>query len=163
MLIAVLFMQQAIKGLVSEFRIPKGENPSAEEYNFKWLYTNGLLAVIFSFGVLFTSPKSRRSRSSMFGPGWLRSLTTDYGVPLMVLKWSAFTELVPHKVPSGVPRRLLIPVPLESSYHHHWTVIQDMGTVPTLYIFVAIIPAIMIVGLYFFDQCRCTNGTTKGI
>lgn len=54
---------------MSEFRIPKGENPSAEEYNFKWLYTNGLLAVIFSFGVLFTSLKSRRSRSSMVGPG----------------------------------------------------------------------------------------------
>lgn len=27
-----------------------------------------------------------------------------------------------------------------------------MGTVPTLYIFVAIIPAIMIAGLYFFDH-----------
>ncbi|GMQ06829.1 hypothetical protein CsSME_00051265 [Camellia sinensis var. sinensis] len=34
MLIAVLFMQEAIKGLVSEFRIPKAEDPTAKKYNF---------------------------------------------------------------------------------------------------------------------------------
>lgn len=31
--------------------------------------------------------------------------------------------------------------------------LQDMGKVPVVYIFVAIIPAIMIAGLYFFDHC----------
>ncbi|GMP83775.1 hypothetical protein CsSME_00037570 [Camellia sinensis var. sinensis] len=33
-LIAVLFMQEAIKGLFSEFRIPKAEDPTVEKYNF---------------------------------------------------------------------------------------------------------------------------------
>lgn len=30
--------------------------------------------------------------------------------------------------------------------------LQDMGKVPTLYIFGAIVPAVMIAGLYFFDH-----------
>jgi len=30
--------------------------------------------------------------------------------------------------------------------------VQDMGKVPVLYIFAAIIPAIMVAGLYFFDH-----------
>ncbi|CAL5438637.1 unnamed protein product [Camellia sinensis] len=63
MLIVVLFMQEAIKGLVSEFRIPKAEDPTAEKYNFQWLYTNGLLAIIFSFGLLFTALKSIGART----------------------------------------------------------------------------------------------------
>ncbi|XP_059636195.1 boron transporter 4-like [Cornus florida] len=152
MLIAVLFMQQAVKGLVSEFRIPKAEDPYAEKYNFQWLYTNGLLAIIFSFGLLFTALKSRRARSWKFGTGWLRSFIADYGVPLMVLVWSALSFGVPNKVPSGVPRRLFSPLPWESTSLHHWTVVKDMGKVPPVYIFAAFIPAVMIAGLYFFDH-----------
>ncbi|KAL7168288.1 hypothetical protein ACSBR2_038679 [Camellia fascicularis] len=62
-LIVVLFMQEAIKGLVSEFKIPKAADPTIEKYHFQWLYTNGLLAIIFSFGLLFTALKSRKARS----------------------------------------------------------------------------------------------------
>ncbi|XP_074375258.1 putative boron transporter 7 isoform X1 [Apium graveolens] len=152
MLIAVLFMQEAVKGLINEFKIPKGENPFEEKYNFQWKYVNGLLAIIFAFGVLFSSLKSRRMRSSPFGPGWVRSFTADYGVPLLIVKWSAFTELVPDKVPAGVPRRLRIPSASNSRLFRRGPIIQNMGSVPTAYIFAAIIPAIMIAGLYFFDH-----------
>ncbi|KAA8523055.1 hypothetical protein F0562_009478 [Nyssa sinensis] len=152
MLISVLFMQEAVKGLVSEFRIPKGEDPTTEKYNFQWLYTNGLLAIIFSFGLLFTALKSRRARSWKYGTGMLRSIIADYGVPFMVLVWTALSFSVPNKVPSGVPRRLFSPLPWQSASLHHWTVIKDMGKVPPVYIFAAIIPAVMIAGLYFFDH-----------
>ncbi|KAL8095334.1 hypothetical protein AgCh_036704 [Apium graveolens] len=126
MLIAVLFMQEAVKGLINEFNIPKGENPSEEN-----------------------SLKSRRMRSSPFGPGWVRSFSADYGVPLLIVKWSAFTELVPDKVPAGVPRRLRILSAGNSRLFRRGPIIQNMGSVPTAYIFAAIIPAIMIAGLYF--------------
>uniref|UniRef100_A0A5B6YJD7 Putative Boron transporter n=1 Tax=Davidia involucrata TaxID=16924 RepID=A0A5B6YJD7_DAVIN len=152
MLISVLFIQEAIRGLVSEFNIPKAENPSLEKYQFQWLYTNGLLAIIFSFGLLITAIKSRRARSWRYGTGWLRSFIADYGVPLMVLLWTALSYGVPSKAPSGVPRRLFCPLPWESGSLYHWTVIQDMGKVPASYIFAAIIPAVMIAGLYFFDH-----------
>ncbi|KAK2986595.1 hypothetical protein RJ640_029637 [Escallonia rubra] len=152
MLITVLFMQEAVKGLVSEFRIPKGEDPAAEKYNFQWLFANGLLAIIFAFGLLLTAIKSRRARSWKYGTGWFRGFVADYGVPFMVLVWSALSLSVPNKVPSGIPRRLFSPLPWETASLHHWTVIQDMGKVPPVYIFAAFIPAVMIAGLYFFDH-----------
>ncbi|KAI3900054.1 hypothetical protein MKW98_000954 [Papaver atlanticum] len=69
MLITVLFIQEAIKGMVSEFAIPKAENPNDERYQFQWLYTNGLLGLIFTFGLLFTALKSRRARAWRYGTG----------------------------------------------------------------------------------------------
>lgn len=152
MLIALLFIQEAIKGIVSEFKIPKSEDSNLEKYRFHWLYTNGLLGVIFSFGLLFTSLKSRRARSWWYGTGWFRSFIADYGVPLMVLVWTAMSFGISKNVPSGIPRRLFSPLPWQSVSVYHWTVIKDMGKVPPIYIFAAIVPAVMIAGLYFFDH-----------
>ncbi|XP_022153670.1 boron transporter 4 [Momordica charantia] len=152
MLISVLFIQEAIKGVVSEFKVPKAENPSLEQYQFHWLYTNGLLGIIFTFGLLYTALKSRKARSWLYGTGWLRTFIADYGVPLMVLVWTALSFSVPSKVPSGVPRRFHSPLAWQSTSLHHWTVVKDMGKIPPVYIFAAFIPAVMIAGLYFFDH-----------
>ncbi|OMP00159.1 Bicarbonate transporter, eukaryotic [Corchorus olitorius] len=152
MLITVLFIQEAIKGMVSEFKVPKDQDAKLEEYQFQWLYTNGLLGIIFTIGLLYTALKSRRARSWKYGTGWFRSFIADYGVPLMVLVWTALSFSVPSKVPSGVPRRLFSPLPWESASLEHWTVIKDMVKVPPVYIFAAFIPALMIAGLYFFDH-----------
>ncbi|KAJ7015708.1 hypothetical protein NC653_004874 [Populus alba x Populus x berolinensis] len=84
--------------------------------------------------------------------GWFRSFIADYGVPLMVVAWTGLSFSTPSKVPSGVPRRLFSPLPWDSASLHHWTVIRDMGNVPPAYIFAAFIPALMIAGLYFFDN-----------
>ncbi|GFP93753.1 boron transporter 4 [Phtheirospermum japonicum] len=139
-------------GVVSEFSIPKGENAADEKFKFEWLYTNGLLAIIFSIGVLITALKSRTARSWRYGSGMFRSFIADYGVPLMVVMWTALSYGVPGKVPAGVPRRLFCPLPWESESLYHWTVIKDMGKIPVGYIFAAFIPAVMIAGLYFFDH-----------
>ncbi|KAI3891243.1 hypothetical protein MKW98_007548 [Papaver atlanticum] len=152
MLITVLFIQEAIKGMVSEFAIPKSENPNDERYQFQWLYTNGLLGLIFTFGLLFTALKSRRARAWRYGTGFLRSFIADYGVPFMVLVWTAMSFTIPKEVPTGVPRRLFTPLPWEPASLYHWTVIKDMGKVPPMYIFAAIIPAVMVAALYFFDH-----------
>ncbi|CAN8252272.1 unnamed protein product [Cochlearia groenlandica] len=153
MLIAVLFLQEAIKGLISEFQATESENHhDSGESQFLWLYANGLLAVIFSLGLLITALKSRRAKSWKYGFGWLRSFIGDYGVPLMVLFWTALSYTIPSKVPESVPRRLFCPLPWDPASLYHWTVIKDMGKVPVMYIFAAIIPAVMIAGLYFFDH-----------
>lgn len=65
-LILELFCSQ---GVVGEFNIPKGEDSSLEKYQFHWIYTNGLLGIIFSFGLLYTSLRSRRARSWKYGTG----------------------------------------------------------------------------------------------
>ncbi|KAM0053761.1 putative bicarbonate transporter [Helianthus debilis subsp. tardiflorus] len=153
MLISLLFMQEAVKGVISEFRVPKGENDTTkEEYQFHWLYTNGLLAVILAFGTLMTSIKSRAARSWPYGVGWLRGLIADYGVPLMVVVWTAISYAKPTEVPRDVPRRLFCPLPWEPGSLSHWTVIKVMVKVPAIHIATAIIPALMIAALYFFDH-----------
>ncbi|KAL0372097.1 UNVERIFIED_CONTAM: Boron transporter 4 [Sesamum calycinum] len=189
MLITVLFIQEAIRGVVSEFSMPEGENATEEIFHFEWLYINGLLAVIFTIGVLITSLKSREARSWRYGSGWLRSIIADYGVPLMVMLFTAISYSVPGKIPSGVPRRLNSALPWDSSSMYHWTVAKELKwprisfssvnlfflrvflvfhlhnsqatMIPHLMtweryqqgiFFAAIIPAVMIAGLYFFDH-----------
>ncbi|GAU11055.1 hypothetical protein TSUD_113480 [Trifolium subterraneum] len=153
MLITVLFIQEAIKGMVTEFQIPKESDPTLDKFQFHWLYANGLLGILFTFGLLYTSLKSRRARSWLYGTEWLRSFIADYGVPFMVVVWTILSfTVVTSKVPSGVPRRLIAPLAWESTSLHHWTVIKDMGKVSPTHIFEAFIPAIMIAGLYFFDH-----------
>ena len=161
MLITVLFFQQAIKGLISEFNIPNDENPLLEKYEFHWRYTNGLLAIIFSFGLLLTATVSREARKWRYGTGFMRGFIADYGVPLMVVIWTVLSYTVPSKVPSGVPRRLLCPYPWESASLYHWTVVKDMAKVPLLYIFGAFIPALMVAGLYFFDHSVASKMTQQ--
>lgn len=152
MLITFLFLQEAIKGVISEFSVPEDADQSSPVYQFQWIYVNGLLGVIFSIGLLYTALRTRRARSWLYGLGWLRSFIADYGVPFMVIVWTAFSYTLPSKVPSGVPRRLFTPLPWESSSLRHWTVAKDLFSVPPAYIFAAIVPALMVAGLYFFDH-----------
>ncbi|KAL9177004.1 hypothetical protein ABFS82_01G030000 [Erythranthe guttata] len=56
MLITVLFIQEAIKGVGSEFSIPTGENASDEKYQFHWLYTNGVLSRLYSLSAYLSPP-----------------------------------------------------------------------------------------------------------
>ncbi|GAB4837558.1 Probable boron transporter 7 [Ancistrocladus abbreviatus] len=152
MLITILFLKEAIHGVISEFHVPKAEDPGDIKYSFQWRYVNGLLAIIFSFGLLFTALKSIKARSWRYGNGWLRSFIADYGVPLMVVLWTALSYAVPKSVPSGVPRRLFCPLPTDQESLYHWMVVKDMAKVPVAHIFSAFIPAILIAGLYFFDH-----------
>ncbi|KAE8008344.1 hypothetical protein FH972_004865 [Carpinus fangiana] len=152
LLIAMLFMQQAIKGLVDEFRIPKRENPNLTEFIPSWRFANGMFALVLSFGLLLTALKSRKARSWRYGSGWLRSLIADYGVPLMVLVWTAVSYIPSGSVPKGIPRRLFSPNPWSPGAYENWTVIKDMMDVPVLYIIGAFIPATMIAVLYYFDH-----------
>ncbi|KAH1083824.1 hypothetical protein J1N35_023585 [Gossypium stocksii] len=59
---------------------------------------------------------------------------------------------IPGQVSSRVPRRLFYLHLWNPEALHHWTAIKDMGNVPIMYIFVAIITIIIIAGLYFFDH-----------
>ena len=152
LLIAMLFMQQAIKGIVDEFRIPKQENAKLTEFIPSWRFANGMFALVLSFGLLLTALRSRKARSWRYGTGWLRSLIADYGVPLMVLIWTAVSYIPAGSVPKGIPRRLVSPNPWSPGAYENWTVIKDMLDVPVLYIVGAFIPATMIAVLYYFDH-----------
>ncbi|KHG13958.1 Boron transporter 1 -like protein [Gossypium arboreum] len=149
LLIAMLFMQQAIKGLVEEFRIPHNENPNLTQFIPSWRFANGMFALVLSFGLLFTALQSRKARSWRYGTGWLRSFIADYGVPLMVLIWTGVSYIPTGDVPKGIPRRLFSPNPWSPGAYENWT---DMLDVPVVYIIGAFIPATMIAVLYYFDH-----------
>ncbi|KAE8723228.1 putative boron transporter 3 [Hibiscus syriacus] len=150
LLIAMLFMQQAIKGLVEEFRIPHNENLKSTQFLPSWRFANGMFALVLSFGLLLTALRSRKARSWRYGTGWLRSFIADYGVPLMVLIWTALSYIPTRDVPKGIPRRLFSPNPWSPGAYENWTV--DMLNVPVVYIIGAFIPATMIAVLYYFDH-----------
>ncbi|GLT91460.1 hypothetical protein SLE2022_093460 [Rubroshorea leprosula] len=152
LLIAMLFMQQAIKGLVNEFWIPERENPKSIEFQPSWRFANGMFALILSFGLLLTALRSRKARAWRYGSGLLRGFIADYGVPLMVLVWTAVSYIPAGSIPKGIPRRLFSPNPWSSGAYENWTVIKDMLNVPVLYIIGAFIPATTIAVLYYFDH-----------
>ncbi|GAB4841812.1 Boron transporter 1 [Ancistrocladus abbreviatus] len=152
LLIAMLFMQQAIKGLVDEFRIPQRENPKLIQFVPSWRFASGMFALVLSFGLMLTALRSRKARSWRYGSGSLRGLIADYGVPLMVLAWTAVSYIPAASVPHGIPRRLLSPNPWSPGAYENWTVIKQMLDVPVLYILGAFIPATMIAVLYYFDH-----------
>ncbi|KAM3272685.1 hypothetical protein ACQJBY_042658 [Aegilops geniculata] len=152
LLIAMLFMQQAIKGLVDEFRIPERENIKALQFIPSWRFANGMFAIVLSFGLLLTALRSRKARSWRYGAGWLRGFIADYGVPLMVLVWTGVSYIPHDSVPKGIPRRLFSPNPWSPGAYDNWTVIKDMAQVPVMYIIGAFMPATMIAVLYYFDH-----------
>ncbi|KAL6186117.1 hypothetical protein ACLB2K_042239 [Fragaria x ananassa] len=127
-LIAMLFMQEAIKGLVEEFRIPERENPNSIQFQPSWRFANGMFALVLSFGLLLTSLKSRKARSWRYGSGSLRGFIADYGVQLMVLIWSAISNIPTGSgsVPKELPRRLFSPNPWSSGAYENWTVIKAL-------------------------------------
>ncbi|CAA6665545.1 unnamed protein product [Spirodela intermedia] len=152
LLIAMLFMQQAIRGLIDEFRIPERANRVETQFLPSWRFGNGMFAVVLSFGLLFTGLRSRKARSWCYGTGWLRGFIADYGVPLMVVVWTGISYVPFLEVPKGIPRRLFSPNPWSKGAYSNWTVITEMTDVPPLYIVGAFIPATMIAVLYYFDH-----------
>ncbi|KAL2932390.1 Boron transporter 4, partial [Bienertia sinuspersici] len=130
-------------GIISEFHVPKGKDSDYKAYQFEWLYSNGLLAIIFSLGLIYTAFKSRKARSWWYGT--------------VVLGWTALSYAIPSQVPSGVPRRLFSPHPWDSDSLHPWTITKKMGEVPGKHILGAFIPGLMIAGLFFFEHNVASN------
>ncbi|CAI0547344.1 unnamed protein product [Linum tenue] len=162
LLIAMLFMQQAIRGVVEEFGLPEREDPRETALQPAWRFGNGMFALVLSFGLLLTALKSRKARSWRYGTGWLRGIIADYGVPIMVVVWTGLSYIPVRDVPAGIPRRLFSPNPWSPGAYSNWTVVkvnlntdaleQEMVHVPPLYIIGAFIPATMIAVLYYFDH-----------
>lgn len=64
----------------------------------------------------------------MLSTGCLRGFIADYGVPVMILVWSAVSYSASDKVPAGVPRRLFSPNPWGPGASSNWTIIRVMST-----------------------------------
>eukprot|EP00803_Ostreobium_quekettii_P007182 evm.model.scf_511.2 EVM.evm.TU.scf_511.2 scf_511:53252-64416(-) len=159
MLIALLFLQQAIKGLTEEFKrddeVEEGgsrkllSGGDALANTYPWRLVNGIWGVVLAIGLLLTSLLVHGARSWRYGKGWTRSLLADYGVPLMVVVWSGISYSI-SGAPNGVPSRLSIPNTWDVK--DTWKVVQDMGDVQGWLIGAAAIPGFIITALFYFDH-----------
>lgn len=151
MLIATLFLQQAVQGVKEGFQVDSGTDAVTGAANdFNWRLVNGLWGFILAVGLLWTSLTVRQARSWLYFKGWARSFLADYGVPLLVVIWSAVGYCVNSGTPSGIPRRTRIPNTWDEKTN--WTVARDMGQVPGVYIAGALVPALVITILFYFDH-----------
>jgi len=140
MLIAILFFQQAVKGLIQEFH---SGNETFERQ------VNGLWSLILAFGFLLTSLLLRTAHSWRFLRASARLVLADYGFFLMVLTWTGLSFAV-SSPSSHVPSR--VQTPNTWDIQTSWTVAKSMNTISGPYIAVSIIPAIIITILFFFDH-----------
>ncbi|KAL4447751.1 hypothetical protein ABPG75_004970 [Micractinium tetrahymenae] len=145
-LIALLFMQQAIKGSVEEFRAPAEGVQQTDAPNAS--LANGLWSLLLAWGVLLCSLLCRQARSWRFLRSPLRAFLADYGAALMLVLFSALSFAV-RGLP-GVPRRVHSPNTWEVKAS--WTVARDMGSVGGRWIAAALVPALLIAILFFFDH-----------
>ena len=75
---------------------------------FQWRLVNGLWGFILAVGLLWTALTVRKARSWLYFKGWARSFLADYGVPLLVVIWSAVGYCIYKSTPDGVPRQAII-------------------------------------------------------
>ncbi|WIA09994.1 hypothetical protein OEZ85_010206 [Tetradesmus obliquus] len=151
-LIAILFFQVGIKGIVHEFQ-PAPEAAAAaaaapEPAASQLLLINGLWGLLLSAGLLLSSLLLRKARGWRLGRPWLRGFVADYGVPLMVVGWSGLSFAVAPA--AGVPRRVLTPNTWEVV--SSWSVAGRLHEVPGTYIAAALLPALIITVLFYFDH-----------
>jgi len=162
LLIALLFLQQAIKGLASEFQVPavhrrvledEGKEPS-------WLLFNGAFALFLAFGLLGTSLASVGARHWNVFNGFIRRIITEYGTALAVLVWT-LVSMAPHKTPDSIPRRLAIPDTFDGS--PNYTVLSRLDELEGWHIAAALVPAGIIAVLFFFDHNVSSQLAQEGL
>ncbi|KAK8509767.1 hypothetical protein V6N12_001842 [Hibiscus sabdariffa] len=153
LLIAMLFMQQAIKGLVEEFRIPHNENPKSTQFLPSWRFANGMFALVLSFGLLLTALRSRKARSWRYARKlYSRLRCATYGTNLDSSVLYTRRRCSERNPTSSLQPESLVPQCLRKLDSHQGMFNQDMLNVPVVYIIGAFIPATMIAVLYYFDH-----------
>lgn len=82
----------------------------------------------------------------------MRSFLADYGVPLMVIVWTAVSYALQSATPGGIPRRLALPNTWDAAAKRNYGVLLDLGECSGAQIAYAVIPAAIIALLFYFDH-----------
>ncbi|KAG7667620.1 hypothetical protein Ndes2437B_g07632 [Nannochloris sp. 'desiccata'] len=152
-LIALLFIQQAIKGLVNEFSYPESEIEG--ENQAPWQTINGLWAILLALGLLFSGLTIRKARKWKYLSSPVRAILADYGVPLLVIAWTGLSYAISSpnssNIGGSVPSRVSAPNTWAMG-SASWTVSTQMLEVPGKYIAAALIPGLIMAVLFYFDH-----------
>ena len=155
LLIAGLFLQQAVKGSVDEFAIHHHELATSYDVTcssssiWSWRQVNGIFSICISIGLLLSSILLRRARSWRFFTSGTRNFLTDYGPPLMVVLWTLFSHAT-SDFPKDIPRRVSTQNLVDSQ--GGWSVLGELGDLSGSDWGTAVVPAFIITNLFYFDH-----------
>lgn len=148
LIIAILFLQQAIKGLVEEFDYP-GKSPT--DPDGVWTTMNGIFGILLALIYIYASIMLSGARKWKIGNSLIRALLSDYGSAIMIVVISALSFAL--KGNGDVPHRMYVFKPSESTWIKTGIYTPgDMADIETKYIFAAMIPGLVISVLFYFDH-----------
>tara|TARA_B110000977_G_scaffold36585_1_gene49107 strand:+ start:11109 stop:12866 length:1758 start_codon:yes stop_codon:yes gene_type:complete len=146
-LIALLFFQAAVKGLKHEFDEPANAPVGYRTVNGIWSVFLALFLVLLAIWLM-------NARSWHIGTTTMRNFTADYGATIAVVITTAISYAV--EEPSGsswsIPTRVECVQIYDASVTDTWKTTGSLFDVPGAQIGVAIIPALIITVLFFFDH-----------
>jgi hypothetical protein len=141
------------QGIIKEFGAPHGAPgavASPPDAATRLANTaNGLWALVLAAALLSASLASRRARHWRFLRGWARGALADYGCPLAFVAVTALSFAL-RAVP-GAPRRVTTPNTWELG-PSSFLVGGRMAQVPPEFVAAALVPALVIAVLFFFDH-----------
>lgn len=146
-LIAVLFLQAAVKGLKEEFNEP-------HDAPIGYRTVNGIWSVFLALSLVLLAVFLMGARKWHVGRRPLRNFIADYGATIAVVIITGISYAV--KAPSGadwsIPTRVECVQIYDSSVTDTWKTTGDLFELPGSQIGAAIVPAIIITVLFFFDH-----------
>ena len=142
LLTALLFIGEAIKGLVGEFGVQGDPNLQT---------MNGVFSLLLAFLYVWSSLKLAGARRWRIGMSFVRAVFADYGPPLMIFALSGLSYAL--KGYDGVPQRITISAPQDSTWIASgvYTVLR-MGDISGPQIAAAMVPGLVIAVLFYFDH-----------
>ncbi|KAK9842830.1 hypothetical protein WJX74_003059 [Apatococcus lobatus] len=150
MLIAVLFLQECIRGVLRNFRPDASTAPlNSPQNSHAVVLENGFWSLFLTAAVILSTLWIQKARTWRYGLRWARAFLADYGVPLLVAVWS-FISYASIQEGRDMPRKLLLRNTWQTLTT--WHVARRMKDVPPAYIAAALIPALLITVLFYFDH-----------
>lgn len=146
-LIALLFAQAAVKGLKHEF-----ESPSAAPAGYQ--IVNGIWSVFLALLLVLLAMWLMNARTWHVGTLGIRNFTADYGATIAVVITTAISYLVraPQDTDWSIPTRVECVQIYHASVTDTWKTTGSLFDVPGAQIAAAIVPALIITVLFFFDH-----------
>ena len=150
MLIAVLFMQQAIVGAISEFKAEPGVSPP-------WALFGGVYSLVLCLTFVFACMLLSRARSWRLLFGWVRSFLADYSAPFCLIVFTAVSFASQRAgggtVPDSIPQRINMPNFLDSTWlKSGYLTASRLGEIPAQHAGTAAVPGLIIAVLFYFDH-----------
>ncbi|KAI9096100.1 HCO3 transporter family-domain-containing protein [Phlyctochytrium arcticum] len=112
----------------------------------------GLLSLLFALMTLWSIMQLSAARHWSWGKSWIRSLISDYAVPICVTLATVLSVVLSRVDSSGL-ERLNVPSDkpfLTPTNGRSWIV--DLGGIPVWAIFAAILPGAVLTILFYFDH-----------